>query len=263
MNPHGVLPRATASRERVDCGVRTTAGRWLAAGLLVVGILGMGACSGSTPSRPQAAASETSTPPLSPSAPATRRIPAPGPSSVQPAPVTPDAVVLAYFQAINDHNYAEAWRLGGKNLGQSYGAFVSGFADTESDAVTITETNGDTVSIQLLATHTDGSQQHYAGTYTVTDGVITSAEVHAVPSAPGAATCGAPENPYGYTFCGTDQLIYSTPPDFCSYFTCIDTFEDGRGYVVQCADGDFSKSGGRPGACSSHEGVRRPLYAAR
>ena len=42
--------------------------------------------------------------------------------------------------------------------------------------------------------------------------------------------------------------------DFCSTHTCIPNFPNGTGYIVQCADGEWSHSGGRPGACSDHGG---------
>lgn len=41
---------------------------------------------------------------------------------------------------------------------------------------------------------------------------------------------------------------------FCSTHTCIPNFPDGNGAVVQCADGEYSHSGGLSGACSSHGG---------
>lgn len=71
---------------------------------------------------------------------------------------------------------------------------------------------------------------------------------------------GAPANPYGYTFCG-GSLLYRPNPDVCTYFDCIPNFwKSTNGYVVQCKDGTFSHSGGRPGACSSHTGEGRPVY---
>lgn len=42
--------------------------------------------------------------------------------------------------------------------------------------------------------------------------------------------------------------------DFCSTHTCIGNFDNGNGYVVQCADGTWSHSGGESGACSYHGG---------
>ncbi len=67
-------------------------------------------------------------------------------------------------------------------------------------------------------------------------------------------------NPWGYNFT-TGKLIYSPPATFCSYFSCIHTFATGHGYVVECKDTMYSKSGGIQGACSFHGGVQRPLYA--
>jgi hypothetical protein len=42
--------------------------------------------------------------------------------------------------------------------------------------------------------------------------------------------------------------------DFCSTHACIDNFDNGSGYIVQCADGMWSHSGGLSGACSYHGG---------
>ena len=71
--------------------------------------------------------------------------------------------------------------------------------------------------------------------------------------------CGAPQNPYGYNFCG-GSLIYSPKSGVCGYFDCIDYFYNGKGYMIQCRDGMFSMSGGRRGSCSHHGGNRRPVY---
>ncbi|MFB9361901.1 hypothetical protein [Actinoplanes nipponensis] len=76
------------------------------------------------------------------------------------------------------------------------------------------------------------------------------------------ALCGAPRNTEGFTFCGGSLI---RRPDFaaCQYFDCIPAFPDGRGYMIQCADGMLSMSGGRPGSCSHHGGNRRPVYRRR
>ncbi len=82
-----------------------------------------------------------------------------------------------------------------------------------------------------------------------------------IPPAPTHAQnlCGAPANPYGYNFCGGSPLV-SPAADICSYFSCIPNFwKSTNGYVEQCKDGMFSHSGGRSGACSSHQGEYRPL----
>lgn len=75
-----------------------------------------------------------------------------------------------------------------------------------------------------------------------------------------ASLCGAPANPYGYNFCG-GGYVHSPPSDICSYFSCIDYFGSGKGYMVECADGTYSMSGGRRGACSYHGGERQPVYS--
>lgn len=73
--------------------------------------------------------------------------------------------------------------------------------------------------------------------------------------------CGAPSNPWGYNFCG-GGFIYSPPSSICSYFRpCIGNFSNGKGYLVECKDGDYSMSGGRSGACSDHKGEWRPVYS--
>jgi hypothetical protein len=79
------------------------------------------------------------------------------------------------------------------------------------------------------------------------------------PAPKAADLCGAPANPYGYTFCGGSR-IRDPEPDVCSYFACIPAFDDGVGYMIQCADGMVGMSGGRPGSCSRHGGNRRPVY---
>jgi hypothetical protein len=47
---------------------------------------------------------------------------------------------------------------------------------------------------------------------------------------------------------------------FCGTHTCIDNFANGTGYIVQCEDGEWSHSGGRPGACSYHGGETGRTY---
>ncbi|MCW3025661.1 MAG: hypothetical protein JWM29_1093 [Solirubrobacterales bacterium] len=47
-----------------------------------------------------------------------------------------------------------------------------------------------------------------------------------------------------------------TPADFCTTHQCIASFDEGHGTIVQCADGEWSHSGGLPGVCSRHGGVR-------
>ncbi len=89
----------------------------------------------------------------------------------------PEATVTAYFDAINNRDFAAAWELGGKNLDQDYDSFVAGFWTTQRDDVTVTGTSGDDVSVTVVAWETDGTQTTFEGTYTVSGGVITSADM--------------------------------------------------------------------------------------
>ncbi len=88
----------------------------------------------------------------------------------------------------------------------------------------------------------------------------TARPTHIVPRPTPTAKSGVNGNPWGYTF-APGSFIYSPPSAFCSYFACIGAFWAGRGYVVECIDSDYSKSGGIQGACSHHGGEERPLYA--
>jgi hypothetical protein len=92
-------------------------------------------------------------------------------------PMRPTDTVRAYVAAINGHHYARAWRLGGQNTGGSYASFVSGFAGTAKDTLTIVSVSGDVVTARLSAKQTDGTVDTYQGTYTVHHGVIIGADV--------------------------------------------------------------------------------------
>jgi hypothetical protein len=73
---------------------------------------------------------------------------------------------------------------------------------------------------------------------------------------PGAINC----NPWGHNF-SPRNVITDLPSGFCNYFDCISNFSNGLGYVVQCGDLRYSKSGGRSGVCSQHGGLKRALYS--
>jgi hypothetical protein len=74
------------------------------------------------------------------------------------------------------------------------------------------------------------------------------------------ATTGVNGNPWGYDF-NPGSYIYSPPSAFCEYFDCIASFWNGKGYVEECSDATYSKSGGISGSCSRHGGDYRPLYS--
>jgi hypothetical protein len=98
-------------------------------------------------------------------------------ASPSPGSQDPASVVLAYFAAINAQDYQQAWNLGGENLDSTYQSFVSGFTNTSQDSATAQDIDASTASVQLTATQTDGSVQNFSGTFTVVNGVITSASM--------------------------------------------------------------------------------------
>lgn len=163
---------------------------------LVLGGCSSGESSGGTSKTVTSTATVTtrpgsSSPPGSSAAPTPPSQHSEGPGASAPATVRDAAATVeAYFDAINAGDYEEAWALGGKNLGGSYSAFTDGLADTVEDTVQILDVEGGVVTVHLDALQTDGTVRSFAGTYTVTDGVITGASIRDVggstPEEPGA-----------------------------------------------------------------------------
>jgi hypothetical protein len=108
---------------------------------------------------------------------ATAANPARSAGTAPAGPLGPAATVQAYVAAINDHDYAKAWDLGGKNTGSSYNSFVSGFSNTAQDNLTVVSVTGNVVTVKLAAAQTNGGVNDFHGTYTVTDGVITQSRI--------------------------------------------------------------------------------------
>jgi len=112
---------------------------------------------------------------------------APAPTQAAPTPTQasspglsdPVAVVTQFYADITAHDYGAAWALGGDNIaGTSYANWAAGYGTTAAIAVTAAEDSGsDQVTASISATQTDGSVRSYSGTYTVQDGVITSAQI--------------------------------------------------------------------------------------
>ncbi len=102
-------------------------------------------------------------------------------SAASPAlPASPAATVRAYFAAITDHDYARAWRLGGRNATSSYSSFVQGYGTTAKDTVTILSVAGNFVTARIAALQTNGVLKTYQGSYTVDGGVITKFDVRLI-----------------------------------------------------------------------------------
>jgi hypothetical protein len=92
------------------------------------------------------------------------------------------AVVTQYYQDITNHDYTDAWNLGGSNIaaqnGQTYDSWVTGY-DTTASISLVGQANWNSGAVQtsISAVQTDGSVNTYYGTYYVTNGVITSANI--------------------------------------------------------------------------------------
>jgi hypothetical protein len=99
----------------------------------------------------------------------------PKPPASSPAVLSPQAVVRAYFAAINAHRWRKVWDLGGKNFSPTYDQMVAGYRSTAHDVLTSVHSHGRVVTVRLRAHQTDGTVRIYRITYTVQDGVITRA----------------------------------------------------------------------------------------
>jgi tRNA A-37 threonylcarbamoyl transferase component Bud32 len=149
-----------------------------AAGVLVLHLRNSGnpkAVSHSTHTVTVQGSSSAGTPSSTPSTPSGRASQATQP---QVGSSGPGAVVKAFYQAVNNHNYAQAWQLNtAAHSLSSYAAFKQGYAQTAHDTVTITGVSGDVVSIQLASAQTDGTTKYFQGTYTVENGIIVAASI--------------------------------------------------------------------------------------
>ena len=232
----------------------------------VVLILGMAATalamSMSNHSTPAAAPTPTPTvtqtvQPTKPAATPTTTAPAP-PVQQAPAPAAPQApsftnavaVLDQYYQDITNQDYQAAWNLGGSNIaaqnGQTYDSWVAGYATTASITLDNGGTwNNGTVDVNLTATETDGTVQTYAGTYTVSGGIIQSGSVTQT-NAPQAAAPAAPAAPAGLTACGGG--VFAGSGTSCSFALNVAANYTGLGpdyatspvtglsYTMNCSD---------------------------
>ncbi len=178
----------------------------LAAGTTAVALAATAACGSS--SSPASVARPTPTVTVTSQAPTPTLTPTPTPTpapavtvtrtatapAVAPTPVAPtttvtptaiphltnaSAVVEQYYQDITNHDYAAAWALGGKNIaGPDYKAYVAGFSTTASISLgTVSEFGASQVQAVIYATQTDGTVKTFAGTYTVSNGVLVAASI--------------------------------------------------------------------------------------
>jgi eukaryotic-like serine/threonine-protein kinase len=177
------------------------------------------AAQSSAPSTSASSSAPSTAPPPTASRPPPAQVSKPPPP--RPAPPDAAAVVQAYYDAINAGDYAQAWQLGGDNLGSSYSSFVAGFSDTVLDTLDITKEAGQTVFVTITALNADSSQQTYAGDYTVAGTAISAAHISLTGNPGGGqnvfrsvhpgAFC-TPVGAFGYTDDGTLMSCTSSPP---------------------------------------------------
>lgn len=149
-----------------------------ASGVIAAGIVGLCACTPSPPPTPARTAPATA----HAAAPATTAPahPAAAPAGTAPAagaatPAAAEAVVRAYYAAIDARDFATAyaqWSDGGAASGQSFEHFRNGYANTasvEAEVGTATDEEGAAgsryirVPMELRATQHDGSVRRYRG----------------------------------------------------------------------------------------------------
>ncbi|WP_410602197.1 hypothetical protein [Amycolatopsis sp. lyj-90] len=119
-------------------------------------------------------------PPAVAAPPQTVYVAPPATQTVYPAPAVPVAqTVIAYYDAINRRDFLTAWNLGGQRLakGGTYASYAKGYATTSWAALTVTSVSGNTVYVDLSARQTDGSLRTFSGSYTVSGGAITGANM--------------------------------------------------------------------------------------
>jgi serine/threonine-protein kinase len=105
---------------------------------------------------------------------ATKTVTVPPPASA----TDPRAIVREYFADINSKNYPAAWQLVPQIGG--YQQFRDGFIGTARDNFKIVSVTGSVVRVNLEAVHDDGTVRYFTGTYTVTNGKISSADMRRV-----------------------------------------------------------------------------------
>lgn len=119
-------------------------------------------------------------PPAIAAPPQTVYVAPPATQTVYPAPAVPaERTVIAYYDALNRRDFLTAWNLGGQRLakGGAYASYVKGFATTSWADLTVTGVSGNTVHVHLSARQTDGSLRTFSGSYTVSGGTITGANM--------------------------------------------------------------------------------------
>jgi hypothetical protein len=108
-------------------------------------------------------------------------VPETAPVYVPSVQTDPWAVMSEYYGNIDSGNYSAAWNLLSPSMqaqdGPYYG-WAAGYADTGAQTLTENWESGDQVSADIAAVDTaTGDTQYYSGSWTVDNGLITSASV--------------------------------------------------------------------------------------
>ncbi|MEU4545248.1 hypothetical protein [Nonomuraea dietziae] len=129
-----------------------------------------------------------------------------------------------------------------------------------SATVTVAATTTVSATATVTATVTATATITATATTTVTTGptvTVTATPTTTTTGTPDPNGCGAPSNPYNLHYCqDRGEQVWDPPTDVCSYFRCIDAFDEGTGFMVVCNDGMVSMSGGVQGNCSQHTGQK-------
>ncbi|MFE7311822.1 hypothetical protein ACFU7T_01715 [Streptomyces sp. NPDC057555] len=163
---------------------------WLLAVLLIGGGIAAYAVASSAPDSPAVDFPPSTTDPYTAPPTAPGHDLQPNPTAPDDLPTTPDptptadspsALVERFYAAINAHDFATAWELGGKNIGgAAYGDWVAGYGTTRQITVSaMGTTSPDKAGAVVRALQNDGTVKVYQGTYTVSDGTIVDAEITA------------------------------------------------------------------------------------
>lgn len=188
-------------------------------------------------------------------------------------PVNPLDVVQRYWRAISARQFGAAYAyLDSGAVPQSESQFAADEQQAGIQTVTFQgqapAVSGSTATVQVESLTTDDSQygcRSWTGSYQLISSagkwLISRANITPSPCAPSETTPTAAAPPSPSTTDGSSSEVevagsYSHADDagFCSTNQCIANFPNGNGYIVQCADGEWSHSGGLSGACSDHGG---------
>jgi hypothetical protein len=161
----------------------------------------------------------------------------PVPASAPYYVTTNQGVVQQYYDYINAKNFSAAWDMGGQYIGGSdYNAWAAGYSTTSYVALSTWDyyPGYNAVGVTISATQSDGSVRTYAGSYTVSGGVITSASIKQISGGSGSSNVAAPP---GLRYVGNG--VYANSNTSSAFALAVkQAYEDG-GYWNQAGTSQF------------------------